>query len=82
MTYNVFRGTTAGAEGAQPINAAPIASLTFTDSTVAMGNTYFYVVQGVETCGTFVLTSAKSNEVSATFPTNPSAPTLQTPVLN
>ena len=82
LAYNVFRGTTAGGEGTTPLNATPLTVLTFSDTTVVMGTTYFYKVQGVETCGTFVLTSAMSNEVSAVFPGNPTAPVLQAPVTN
>lgn len=81
ITYNVFRGTSPGAENTTPLNSSPIASTTFTDSTVSLGNTYFYVVQAVETNSGLVLTSANSNEVSAIFPPAPTAPALQPPVL-
>jgi hypothetical protein len=48
------------------LTAAPIAALTFTDSTVAAGHTYFYVVVAVDVTGQ---TSAPSNEASVTIPT-------------
>lgn len=79
MTYEIYRGTAAGAEDmAAPINPAPLtaANLSFTDTNVSLGNTYYYVAQAVETSGTLVLTSASSAEVSATFPQAPAPPGL------
>lgn len=76
LTYNLYRGTAAGAENmAAPINSAPVAGTSFSDTNVVLGQTYFYVVQAVETSGTLVLTSANSNEASVTFPQAPAAPT-------
>ena len=65
-SYNVYRGTSAGGEGASPIfSCADISTPTACkDTTGAHGTTYFYfvraVLSGVE--------SANSNEASATFP--------------
>jgi fibronectin type 3 domain-containing protein len=74
LSYNVYRGTSAGGESATPLNASPITTTTYTDSTVALGNTYFYVVKEVAT-GSIVALSPASNEVSVTFPGAPGAPT-------
>ncbi|MES2527358.1 MAG: fibronectin type III domain-containing protein [Bdellovibrionota bacterium] len=55
--YNIYRSTTAGSYGAALVTAN--AGTTYTDSTVANGTTYYYVVRannGIE--------SANSNEVS------------------
>lgn len=82
LAYNVFRGTTAGGEGTTPLNATPLTVLTFSDTTVALGTTYFYKVQATEVCGNFTLLSAFSNEVTAIFPSAPTAPVLQPPVTN
>lgn len=82
ITYNLFRGTTAGGEGTTPINSSPITGLTYTDTNVSLGTTYYYVLEAVETSGTLVLTSPNSNEVSATFPNAPAAPVLGSPVVN
>ena len=83
ITYNVYRGATAGGESTTPApNATPLTTLTYTDSTVALGNTYYYVVQAVETTGGLVLNSANSNEVSCTLPQAPVAPLLGTPTLH
>lgn len=65
-TYNVYRGTTAGAEGATPLTSG-VSTASYTDSGVTNGTKYYYVVAAVNTYGT----SAKSSEVSAT----PAAPT-------
>lgn len=76
--YNVFRGTTAGAESTTPLNASPITSTTYTDSTITLGSspvTYFYIVEAVETASGVTVASAPSNEASATFPGIPAAPT-------
>ncbi len=74
--YNVYRGTTAGAEDmAAPINGAtPVTGTTFSDTNVALGTTYYYVIQAVEVTGSLTLTSADSNEASATFPPAPAPP--------
>ncbi len=60
-SYNVYRGTSAGGEGATPI-ATNVALRTFTDSTVSNGTAYFYKVAAVNAVGP----SPQSNEASAT----------------
>ncbi|MGO4598630.1 fibronectin type III domain-containing protein [Terrabacter sp. 2RAF25] len=70
--YNVYRGTSAGAEGSAPI-ASNVAITTFTDSGLVDGTTYFYRVAAVNAVGA----SALSGEASATpqaAATVPSAP--------
>jgi len=72
ITYNIFRGPAAGAEGGTPI-ATGIASTSFNDTGVTNGSTYFYFVNAVNSLGT----SGGSNEASAT-PAAPSAPSVPT----
>ena len=77
--YNVYRGTTSGGENlTTPLNSSVVTGTTYSDTTVALGNTYYYVVQAVETTGGLTLTSASSNEASVTFPAAPAAPTALT----
>jgi len=77
VTYNVFRGTTSGSEGAVPINVSPITGLTYIDPVTLTNQqqTFFYYVEAVETSSFGTLNSVPSNEVSATFPAIPQAPT-------
>jgi hypothetical protein len=60
-SYNVYRGTVSGGEGAQAY-AGPVAGLSFTDGNAQPGTTYFYTVTAVNAAGE----SAPSAEVSAT----------------
>jgi hypothetical protein len=64
--YYVYRGTSPGAESATPLNASPVTSTTFRDTTVAPFTTYFYTVKAVNTGGA----SAASNEANATTATD------------
>jgi len=66
-SYNVYRGTAAGAESGTAI-ATGITLTSYTDSSVANGTLYFYKVAAVNGGGT----SPLSNEASAT-PEPPSA---------
>ena len=69
--YNVYRATSAGAEGTTPV-ATHVTGTTFTDTGLANGTTYFYTVAAVNAVGT----SPQSGEASATpRATVPSAPT-------
>jgi len=63
--YNVYRGTTTGGPYTK-LNSSIVAGLTFTDSTVVAGHTYFYVVTAQDGTGT---ESVFSVEVSGTIPT-------------
>ena len=62
--YNVFRATTSGGYGTTPLNPSPVSVLTYTDTGVSSGQTYFYVVTAVNSGGN----SPPSNEVPATIP--------------
>ncbi|MGO8672337.1 MAG: choice-of-anchor tandem repeat GloVer-containing protein, partial [Capsulimonadaceae bacterium] len=58
-SYNVYRGTASGGEGATPVATVP--GTTYSDTGVSNGSTYYYVVSAADALGT----SANSNEVSA-----------------
>ena len=64
VTYNVYRSTTTGT-GYVKLNTSPISGLSYTDTTVANGTTYYYVVRSVSSTG---IESVNSNEVSAVIP--------------
>jgi hypothetical protein len=64
VTYNIYRATTSGAYSSTPI-ASSIAGTTYVDTTVAAGQTYFYVVKAVDGSGNL---STPSNEATATVP--------------
>lgn len=61
MTYNVYRGTSAGGESATPI-ATGITGTTYTNTGLTNGTAYFYKVAAVNSNGI----SGYSNEASAT----------------
>jgi fibronectin type 3 domain-containing protein len=60
--YNIYRGTSAGGEGTTPVGTVSGTTLSFTDTGLTNGTTYFYTVKAVNSAGT----SAASNEASAT----------------
>ena len=62
--YNVYRSTVSGGPYAK-INTSLLAALTYTDSTVRSGTTYYYVATAVDSNG---IESVFSNQVSATIP--------------
>ena len=62
--YNVYRASTSGGPYTK-VSSSLIASLTFSDSVVAAGNTYYYVSTAVDTSNN---ESAYSNEAAATVP--------------
>jgi subtilase family serine protease len=66
-TYNIYRGTTSGGEGATPIKSG-ISGTTYTDGSLTNGKTYYYRVSASNSAGA----SGLSDEVSAT----PAAQTL------
>jgi hypothetical protein len=62
--YNVYRSTVSGTSYVK-INPSLVTVLTYTDSTVQSGTTYFYVTTAVDSSGN---ESVHSNEVSASIP--------------
>ncbi len=62
--YNVYRAGSSGGYSTTPLNSTPVTTLTFTDATVASGQSYFYVVTAVDAGQA----SSDSNEVSASIP--------------
>jgi hypothetical protein len=65
--YNVYRGTTSlsGPYGATPVNPSLITTLSYVDTSVAAGTTYYYVATAVNTSGA---QSGDSTPVAATVP--------------
>jgi hypothetical protein len=63
--YNVYRGTVSGGPYTL-VNSTPVAAVTYTDSGVAAGTTYYYVVRSVGSDGSL---SAASSQVTASVPT-------------
>lgn len=74
ITYSVFRGTTAGGENYSAPIASGLSVLSFSDTNVSLGATYYYTVEAVEAWTGAPLASAPSNEASATFPQAPTPP--------
>jgi fibronectin type 3 domain-containing protein len=66
--YNVYRGTSAGTETSTKINPSLVSALTYVDTNVVAGTTYFYKVTSVNFAGA---ESASSAEASATVPFAP-----------
>jgi fibronectin type 3 domain-containing protein len=62
--YKVYRSTVTGSSYTK-INSSLVSSLTYTDSTVQSGTTYFYGTTAVNSNG---VERANSNEVSAAIP--------------
>jgi hypothetical protein len=62
--YNVYRTTVSGTSYVK-INSSLVAVLTYTDSTVQSGTTYYYVTTAIDSSGN---ESVYSNEVSAPIP--------------
>src|SRR5207244_1838498 len=62
-SYNVYRSTTSGSEGS-PAQATGLTTTNYTDTTVANGTSYYYVVTAVLSGAE----SGQSNEASAMPP--------------
>ncbi len=62
--YNVYRSTVSGS-GFTKLNLSLITTLTYTDTTVQNGTTYFYVAMAVDSSGN---ESVDSTQASATIP--------------
>jgi fibronectin type 3 domain-containing protein len=65
--YNVYRSTTSGT-GYTKVNSTPVNGTSYTDTSVASGTTYYYVVTAVDPHS---LESVSSNEVSVSTPPQP-----------
>jgi hypothetical protein len=65
VTYNVYRGTSSGGESTTPLNTSPVTAASCTDTNVTSGQTYYYIVEAVDSAGD----SVPSNEVEAVIPT-------------
>ncbi len=63
--YNVYRGTADGGPYPSLLTASPVATTAFTDSNVADGTTYYYVVTAVDSTGE---ESVYSNQATAPIP--------------
>ncbi|MFZ0296536.1 MAG: putative Ig domain-containing protein [Candidatus Sulfotelmatobacter sp.] len=61
--YNIYRGATATTM--KKVNASPIASTAYTDSSVANGSTYYYATTAVDTEGR---ESSKTPAIKAVIP--------------
>jgi len=66
-TTNLYRATTAGGEGSTPYKTG-ISGITFTDSTVTDGTTYFYQATNVCSSDTATPESVKTSEITAVIP--------------
>ena len=62
--YNVYRSTSNGS-GYVKINTSLVSGLTYTDSSVTSGTTYFYVTTAVDSSGN---ESGFSNQATAVIP--------------
>ena len=62
--YNVYRTTQAGGPYTK-LNSSPIGPTSYTDTTAQAGQTYFYVVTGVDANG---VESGVSNQAQAVVP--------------
>jgi len=60
--YNVYRGTSSGIYAR--VNGTPVPGLTYNDSTVQNGATYYYVTTAIDPNGESIF----SNPVSAVIP--------------
>lgn len=65
VTYNVYRAAASTGPFTTPVNSAPITGLTYVDTTVQAGQTYYYVVTAV---AAGVESAPSSPPVPATIP--------------
>jgi glucan endo-1,3-alpha-glucosidase len=66
VTYRVFRGTTAGGEGATPV-ASGLGSTSFTDVGLATGTAYYYKVSATNSASTSNLSTEASAKTLSPF---------------
>jgi hypothetical protein len=68
VTYNVYRAMTSGGYNyTTPLNSTPISGTSFTDCSVTLGQTYYYVVRAVDGSGD---QSVNTNEPTVTIPSS------------
>lgn len=77
VSFNFYRGTAAGAESTTALNPTPLATCSWTDSTVVGNTTYYYVAKAYLASAAPPGLSGPSNEVTAAVPYDalPNAPT-------
>lgn len=76
-SYRIFRSTTAGSfDFNSPLGTVAAPAVSYTDTTVVVGTTYYYVVRAVNGVGS----SASSSEVSSPLP-NLSSVAVSSPVI-
>jgi fibronectin type 3 domain-containing protein len=63
--YNVYRGTTANGPYPTKLNPSLVTAVGYSDSTVADGTTYYYVVTSVDSSN---VESVDSNQATAVIP--------------
>jgi hypothetical protein len=66
LTYNVYRGTVSGGPYSK-INSSAVSALSYTDTSVAAGQVYYYVVTAVNSSN---VESGYSNQAMAAIPAN------------
>ena len=72
VTFKIYRAATPSGENyAVPLGTVGVGVLTYVDTTVVSGGTYYYTVTAFST-----VESAPSNEVSAVIPIVPASPSL------
>jgi len=74
--YNVYRSTTSGS-GYAPVGATGSATLTYTDSTVISGKTYFYVVTAYAGPVTVIIATGTSTTFTWTAVTGATGYSIQ-----
>jgi hypothetical protein len=63
--YNIYRGTTSNGPYPTKLNSSLVTAVDYTDSTVATGTTYYYVVTSVDSSN---VESVDSNQATAIIP--------------
>ena len=66
--YNIYRAVTSGGYNyTTPLNSAPVSGTSFMDCTIALGQTYYYVIRAVDSNGN---QSANSSETVVAVPSS------------
>jgi hypothetical protein len=77
VSFNFYRGSSAGSESTTPLNSTPQATCSFVDTTVAANTTYYYIAKAYLATAAPPGLSGPSNELTVTIPPDPTpaAPT-------